>query len=229
MSDRDSFIDEVSEEVRRDRYYDLWRRYGVVVIGAVIAVVIAAAGKTWYDAQSIKTAQAVGGAVIAAGDAPPSEAAEALSALADQTDHDGAATLARLRAAAAFAEAGDAEAAASAYDTVAADGSVSPLLQDFAALRAVLLRADAMGPDALIGALEPIAGGGGPFRLLALEAQALAHYELGDEGAAAAALTEIIEDAAVPQGLRQRVLSVMAAIGVEPPAPEIEADGDAEG
>ena len=39
MSETDSFIDEVNEEVRRDRLYAALRRYGWIAIVAVLAIV----------------------------------------------------------------------------------------------------------------------------------------------------------------------------------------------
>lgn len=214
MSDNDSFISEVSEEVRRDRMFALWKRFGPLVIGAVVAVVAAAGVKTYLDHQADVSARSAGGALLAAADGTPAQAAEALTALADQTDHEGAATLARLRAASALAEAGDVGAAASAYDVVAGDAGADALLQDFASFRALMLRADGMAPDALADSLAPFISGG-PFRLLALEAQGLAFHRAGDETSAAAALKEVAEDEATPPGLRQRVLAVMTALGIE--------------
>ncbi len=46
MSDTDSFIDEVSEEVRRDRLYATFRRYGWI---AILAVLLLVAGATWNE------------------------------------------------------------------------------------------------------------------------------------------------------------------------------------
>ncbi len=216
MSDSDSFINEVSEEVRRDRMFSLWRKYGGFVIGGVVAIVAAAGGKTWLDHEAARSAQSAGGALIAAAEGPPQDAAQALTALADGTDHEGAAILARLRAAAAFAEAGDMPAAAAAYDTLAADRAADPLLQDFAAFRAVSLRADTMEPSALIGALSPIANGTGAYRLLAMEMQAMAQLKIGERDAAVEAFRAILLDEQAPQGLRQRVEAVMTALNVDP-------------
>ena len=230
MSDRDSFIDEVSEEVRKDRMFALWKRYGPFVIGAVVAVVALTGVKNWLDHQARKAARQAGGALIAAADAPPEEAAAALTALAEQTDHEGAAALARLRAAGALAAAGDKDAAAAAYDVIAADAGADKLLQDFAAFRALALRADEMAPDAAIDALEAIAGGAGPFRLLALEAQAAAFLRAGDVEAASEALQIVAEDERTPNGLRQRALAALTALGVTlaPEAPAANAE-DGEG
>ena len=135
---------------------------------------------------------------------------------------DGASLLARLRAAGALAASGDADGASATYDEIAADPGADKLLQDFAAYRALSLRADQMTPDAAVDAFEPIANGAGPFRLLALEAQAAAHLRAGDRGAASEALQLVAEDESAPNGLRQRAYAALEALGVtiEPDAPE---------
>lgn len=222
VSDNDSFMNEVSEEVRKDRMFSLWRRYGGFVIGGVVAIVIAAGAKTWMDHQAEQAAQSAGGALIAAADGPPEAAAEALTALAAETDHDGAAVLAKLRAAAAFAEAGDKDAAVTIYDALAADASADRALQDFAGFRSVILRADDMGADDLIGALAPIANGTGPYRLLAMEAQGLAQLKSGNRDAAVEAFQSIMLDEQAPQGLRQRVEAVLTTLNV---STDLNADG----
>ena len=69
MSDRDSFIEEVSEEVRRDRMFSLWKRYGPFVIGGIVAVVALTGVKNWLDSEAEKAARQAGGALIAAAEA----------------------------------------------------------------------------------------------------------------------------------------------------------------
>lgn len=213
MSDSDSFINEVSEEVRRDRMYALWRRWGPYVIGGVVAVVALAGGKAWLDAKAVQDARDAGAAMIAVSETAPTEAAEALTTLADNADDDGVAVLARLRAAGAFAADGRAEDAAKAYEIVAADDAADPILKDFAAFRAVAERTANMAPMARADALTPIADGNGAFRLLALEAKGAALLAAGDREAAAEAMRAVVADEATPQGLRQRVEAVLTAIG----------------
>ena len=48
MSDTDRFIDEVTEEVRRDRLFALMRRWGWV---AVLIVALIVGGGGWYEWQ----------------------------------------------------------------------------------------------------------------------------------------------------------------------------------
>ena len=51
MSDTDSFIDEVTEEVRRDRLFGLMKRYGWIAALAVLLIVGGAAWNEWRKAQ----------------------------------------------------------------------------------------------------------------------------------------------------------------------------------
>lgn len=218
MSDRDTFIDEVSEEVRRDRMFSLWRRFGPFVIGGVVLLVAAAGAKTWLDHEAVEEARQAGAAMLAATETAPTEAADALSTLADQTEKDGAAVLARLRAAGLYAQDGDAEKAAAAYEAVASDNEVERGLRDFAAFRALMVRAPGMEPSALRDALAPLAEGDGAFRLLAMEAKGVAELAAGDVAAATETLNAVIADEAAPRGLRERAQAVLTAIGAPAPA-----------
>ena len=60
MSDTDSFIEEVSEEVRRDRLYKVLRKYAWVGILAVVTIVGGTAYLEFQKAQARTEAEAVG-------------------------------------------------------------------------------------------------------------------------------------------------------------------------
>ena len=66
MSDTDSFIDEVNEEVRRDRMFNLFRRYGWIAVAAVLLLVGGAAWNEWRASQEQAQAEAMGDAIVAA-------------------------------------------------------------------------------------------------------------------------------------------------------------------
>ncbi|MEM6440825.1 MAG: hypothetical protein AAF763_14150, partial [Pseudomonadota bacterium] len=63
MSDGDGFINEVSEELRRDRMTALWKRWGPWIIGAVVLAVAAAAVLNWRDSQREAAAREAGEAL----------------------------------------------------------------------------------------------------------------------------------------------------------------------
>lgn len=213
MSDSDSFINEVSEEVRRDRMFALWRKYGPFVIGAIVLIVAAAGVKAFLDAQERTAAQEAGGALIAASEGDLEAQSAALTALAESADHDGARLLAELRAASVLAASGDSAAAADAYDRIAASASADALLQQFAVYRATMLRGADMAPGAFADALSPIANGSGPFRLLAMEARGIALARAGDQQAGEEELRAAYSDEAAPPSLRQRIEVLMTALG----------------
>lgn len=210
MSNPDSFIDEVTEEVRRDRLYGILRRWGWV---AVVLVILVVGGTTWQQiaqARAVEAAQARGDALLAALEVSGPEArAEALAAV----EIDGpAAAVAGLLTAAAQQEAGDTAAAVATLEAVASDMRAEPIYRELARLKALLLNPD-LAPADRIEALAPLAQPGAPFRLVALEAQALAQVAGGQTQDALATLGALLEDAEVSGGLRDRASAMIVALG----------------
>ena len=66
MSNNESFIDEVTEEVRRDKLFAIFRRYGWIGVVLVVAIVGGAAWTEWQKVQSTARAESFGDAVTAA-------------------------------------------------------------------------------------------------------------------------------------------------------------------
>ncbi len=211
VTNRDSFIDEVTEEVRRDRLFRLFRRYGWIAVLAVVLIVAGAAVNEWRKAQARQAAQAEGDAVLAALDRDtPAARAQALEGI--DASGDVAAVLALLAAAETADGAGRA-AALDRLDRVAGQDGLDPALRDLAALKAVILRGDALAPDERIARLEPLTAPGAPYRPLALEQVALARIEAGDTDAAIGILTDLLSDNDAPQGLRGRAQQLIVALG----------------
>ena len=214
MSDSDSFINEVTEEVRREKLYGYMRRYGWIAVAAVLLLVGGAAWNEYRKATTEAAAQATGDALYDALEVE--DAAARAEALAAVTVDGPAAAVTRLLQAAAQEEAGDYEAAAATLDALATDQAVPQMYRDLAAFKSASLPTDDV--NARLAALSGLAQPGQPFRLLALEQQAYLTLGQGDEEGAIALLRQIEEDAAVSRGLRERVQTLMVALGV--PAPE---------
>src|SRR5262245_66049703 len=60
MSDRDTFLREVDEAVRQDRYHQLWDRYGIYVLGVAALIVAGVAGYKGWTFWQEKRAQDAG-------------------------------------------------------------------------------------------------------------------------------------------------------------------------
>jgi hypothetical protein len=220
VADHDSFIQEVTEEVRRDRLFGLWKRYAPYVIGAVVAIVGATAISSWLDHRNEQAAREAGGRLLAAGEATDAQdRAARLLDLADLTD-GGLSAIASLQAGAALVETGDPMAAADAFDAAAerAAAAGEEAIAALAEFRAILLRAPQTGYLDTVNALGGLAQPGNPMRLLALEARAAAHIDNGEAEAARQDLDTILADPEATEATRQRARELAATLG-EAPAP----------
>lgn len=205
MSDADSFIHEVTEEVRRDRMFRLWRRYGPFVIGAVVAAVAATAVLQWVEHRREASARDAGALLIEAARAPDAaRRAQAYAAAADALE-GGPALVASLGAAGALAEARDFSGAAALYRRIADDPSAPAPVAQFAAFRAVALSAGEREPRETAAALAPLTGPDSAFRLLALEARGAALLAAGDPDGARADFDAVEADPAATEASRERV------------------------
>lgn len=214
MSNTDSFIDEVTEEVRRDRLFGYLRRYGWIGVAGVVALVAGAAWYEWQAHQARQTAEAFGDSVLAALDAPDAPArAEALAAIDASGDNGAMLRLLAAGEALAGPEGVARDKALVDLAGVAADGSVSPIWRDLAALRR--LAAPGAGVDLQERAvgLAALAEPGRPFRPLALEQIALDKLAAGDRDGALADFRTLAGDTQAPSALRARAGQMIVVLG----------------
>jgi hypothetical protein len=211
VSNPDSFINEVNEEVRRDRLFAMFRRYGWIAVLLILLLVAGAAWNEWRKAQARAEAEARGDALLAALEAgDPTAQGAALAAL--RTGGPADAVIALLEAAQVASTDGPA-AGIEKLNAVVADTAVPQLYRDLATLKAAMIGAGLTPPDARIAALEPLSAPGGAFRALALEQIALAHVEAGRTDEAIAVLTDLVGGADAGAALQQRAAQLLLALG----------------
>jgi len=213
VSETDSFIREVEEEVRQDRMFRLWKKYGPYAIAGVVGAVAISAGLTWMKHQEREKARELGGAFLAA---PIGSVAED-EALVGKTEGEVRA-IAEMRLAATKAQAGETEAAAELYRKAAAEPGLGRAYSDLAKLQAVRISAAAMEPGEAIAALETLTSEGAPYRLLALELRAALRLNAGETEAAHEDLMAIVVDPAVTRALLERASVMLLSSGGEIPA-----------
>lgn len=214
MSNNDSFIDEVTDEVRRDRLFAAFRKYGWIGVVLVLVIVGGAAWTEWQKSVAASRAQAFGDTALAALSKPAEERAAALAALPADADQKAIRDL--LLAANPDS---DKAGALAALDKVAGDGAVPQVYRDLAVLR----RAGVAGPDQPLAdrraALQGVAVPGRAFRVLAEEQLAYLLIEEGKKPEALAALTALIQDQETPTAMRRRLGLVITALGGVVPEP----------
>jgi hypothetical protein len=212
VSNPDSFIDEVTEEVRRDRLYGVLRRYGWIGVLLVVLVVGGAAWREWAAARDAAAARALGDALHAAIDAPDAAArAAALAGLGTSADQRALAALIGAVMVEPDADPAAREAAMAALEAAAAAPGVDPIWTDLALLRRVT--GGTLDPAARRAALAPLIVPGRPLRTLAEEHLALADLEAGDVAGARARLEALAGDAETPQAQRRRLMRILTALG----------------
>lgn len=218
MSDTDSFIDEVTDEVRRDALYGYIRRYGWIAVTAVVVLVGGAAYNEYSKAQATSAAQAAGDGILAA--MGEDDAAARAQALAGIPADGSAVAVTALLTAAAQQDADNVAGALTTLQGLAINADVPEIYRDLAAFKAAMLPNDDL--TARQSALETLAQPGMPFALLAREQLGLMQVEAGETDAAIETMRAIAEDAGVTRGLRERAQTLIVALGgtVELPTTE---------
>ena len=211
VSQTDSFIDEVTEELRRDRMNRLARRYGWIAVLVIVIGVGIAGFFEWRKAQAESQARALGDAVYAALEREAPET-RALS-LADIDAPGAAGAIAAMLAASELAGS-DPEAALAELEAVAQDTDVPPLYREVAVLKQVMLPDGPLLTGEKLTRLEPLTAPGAPLRPIALEQIALVHLERGDEDAAIETLQRVVNAAEASAALRDRAAQILVVLGV---------------
>ncbi len=207
MSNPESFIDEVTEEVRRDKLYGQLKKYGWIGVVAVLLLVGGATINEWIKARDRAAAEATGDAILAAVELD--DAAARLAALDGiNAEGDRAALIALISAAVAE----DPREADARLRTLAEDAGQPALYRDLAQLKRALLPG-ALDAEARVEVLTPLTAPGGAFRVLAEEQIALAEIELGRTDAARTRLEALLNDTEASQPLRRRVSQLIVALG----------------
>ncbi|MDI3337395.1 tetratricopeptide repeat protein [Defluviimonas aestuarii] len=218
MSETDSFIEEVTEEVRRDRLYKLFRKYGWIGVTLVVLVVGGTAWTEWSKAQARHDAQVFGDAVLAALDSDDAAARAVALEQIGAGDKAGRTAVLGFLAADEALKSGDRAAALTRLQALAADANLADSYRQLAELKAVIL-ADADMPAAdRDAALSRLAAAGAPYRVLALEQQALVLAKDGKIDEALGLFNQILNEPDVTAGLRRRASQMIVVLGGEPGA-----------
>jgi len=211
----DHLFEEIEEDLRAERYAKLWKRYGKFVIAGFVALIVGVAGfKGWqtYD-QKIRAEQSNQYATAARllAEKKSSEAEKLFAALA-KDGSQGYRFLSGLRTATLLKEKGDSKGAQSVYDSIAADTGHKQLYRDLATLLSVMAMLDKGEPTSLKAQLAPLLAKDNPWRFSAQEASALLSLRAGKQKQAYDLLLALSNDAATPQGIRNRAQELSAAI-----------------
>ncbi|MCH2075477.1 MAG: hypothetical protein MK180_01150 [Rhodobacteraceae bacterium] len=210
MSNTDSFIEEVTEEVRRDKLYGLLKRYGWIAAVAVVALVGGTAWNEYRKGQAEALAQARGDAIeVALSERDAATRAAALGELAENG------VVEAYLAASEQEAAGDTDAAVATLTALAETADLPALYRDLAQIKRLSIDTTITGEERAI-VLSALAQPGAPYRTIAEEYRALDAIEQGETAAALSTLQAILQDAEATNAQRSRVAQLVVALGETP-------------
>lgn len=211
----EAFLREVDDALRQDQALDFWRRYGRLLIVAIIGGLAVFGGYLFWQNRQHKTAEREGEQLqvayddLAAGKLDAS--AKGLAQLA-QSKSDG------YRAAALFSQADialrkeDLKGAAKQFEAIAGDQSMAKPYRDLALIRQTMAEFDTLKPDVVVSRLRGLAAPGNPYFGSAGELVALAYLKQGRRDLAARLYNQIAATESVPESLRQRAVQMGAVL-----------------
>jgi len=199
---------EVEEEVRRERFEKLWKKYGDFVIAGAAVIMLGVAGyELWqrHETSVRDTASAQFNAALKLADTDPASAVQKFDYLA-KTAPAGYATLAKFLEADTLLATGDRNKALDLYRSLGS--SDDNLISAAARLRAAWSIVDFAPRRSVADLVGPLMGPHSQWRYLAREVLAYSDYRAGLLTGAQTEYSSLADDPQVPSTLRARAHSM---------------------
>ena len=208
MSETDSFIAEVTEDVRRDRLFGLFRRFGWIPAALIVIIVSGTAYNEWSKSKANKLAQVRGDALLAAMDTVDEVArASALNEIASQDSENIVAQM--------LAAGGKDENSINFLNAVIINTDQPEYIRDLAKLKLTMIPG-AQTKEQKLKTLGILSQPGGIYRNAAVEILVAFELELGHPNKAIEFLKSHIQDAGASRAQVQRMAELLVALGSEP-------------
>jgi hypothetical protein len=217
---------EVEEDVRRERYAQLWKQYGDYLMAAAALIVVGvAAWQLWQRYQLNQRIEASNAYIVALETRDPEKAASAFAKLA-KTAPAGYALISRMQEANSLLDAGKHDDATALYRELMKGDDT--LFASVARLRLAWADADTLSKKQMQDLVAPLTNANDPFHYMANELLAYVDYREGNVKDAQAAYEALAKDTTTPVGIRERAAGMAAFlaaggnrnVGTVPPPPK---------
>jgi len=209
---QENIFKEIEEDLERQKYEELWKRYGGYVIAAAFAVVLGTIGYNfWQTRTSDMHQKATGDLMMILGQDKEDQAKQiqALEDFAQKNQDQAQAVFAQLDAAAFAAKQDHKDQAIKIYDAVAADVKADHAFRQLADLLSVQLQLDSGDPTALQKRLQPLMEYNEPWHYSAKEYSAYLAFRAGDMATAKKLFTDLSQDAGAPKSMSTRASDML--------------------
>ena len=213
MSNNESFIQEVSEEVRRDRLYRILKKWGWIGIAVIVALVGGASFNEWNKDSKMNSARNLGDRVLSAvANKDPIELKDIEISNISQDIF-----IKNLLSAILLSD-NKLDASKMALEEIRDIPGITKTYRELNAFKLglLVLKEGNLTGDERFSVFEGLVEPGSPFRLLAKEQQALILIEQGKLELAIKALTEISVDSESTASLKRRVTQLRISLGGDP-------------
>lgn len=215
----ETFLREVDENLRRDRFRDFVRNNGRWLVAALVLFLAASGFAIWWQQHSrerseqeveklVDTYRTIGN---------PATVAQGSKQL-DELSQSGSKAI---RASALFARAvtalqqNDTKLATAKFRDIAADDSLPAPYRDLALIRQTALEFDQLPASEVVSRLEPLAKPDGPWFPTAGEMTGLALIKQGKKAQAGQIFAAIAKDKDAPDSIRERAIQMASSLGVD--------------
>lgn len=222
------FINEVEEELRKDEYNKLLKKWGPFLLGIIIAIIGVAGYFEWQKLSADKAARATSAAYVEANDfASEGEVDRAYRQFIDVADKapGGYAGLSLVRAASLKLEQGDRDEALRLFDQ-AAQKFEAPRHAQLAQLKAAYILASQGRYADVKSRLGPLTEKEQPYEYLARELIGFSAMQNGDESEARQQFSYLASIPGVPASIQQRATEIMSLIKVDSAASGSDVETD---
>jgi hypothetical protein len=206
-------MQEVSEEVRKDRFYRILKKWGWVGIALIVALVGGASFNEWNKESKINSARNLGDRVLAA--IASKDVIDLKEIEIKNVSQD--IFIKNLMSAILFSD-DKLDASKKALEEIGGIPGITKTYKDLNAFKLglLLLKSGNLTGEERFGVFEALVEPGSPFRSLAKEQQALILIEQGNIELAIKTLMEITDDSETPDTLRRRVTQLRISLGSDP-------------
>ena len=199
-------LQEIEEDLQRQKYEKLWKKYGHFVLGAILGIVLITAFVSGWRSWKTYSEQNASAGLLRFVEGETEDKArqiDNLEAFARANPGTGHAVLARLNAAKIAFKEGKTEQAVTIYDSLANDASVETPFRQLGVLMSVQAQLDSGEPAALKERIAPLMADGA-WRVTAKEFTALLNLRMDDKEAAKNLYSEIAQEKEAPESVIQR-------------------------
>jgi hypothetical protein len=208
---------EVEEDVRRERYEQLWKKYGNYFIAAAVVLVLAVAGYQAWKNYDLSQRQKISERYREA-----SQAAESGNAVKAETDFNalvkeapaGYATLSKLHLAGAYIAQNKRDQAVALLRELT--NSSNGLIANAARLRLAWIIADASPKTEIAQLLQPLTPADSPWRFAAGEVLAYVDLKAGARAQAIMEYQKLAQEPEASPSLRQRAAGIAEFLSANP-------------